>query len=231
MRGGSIASVYERRNGGGLNAGEDALAVGSHSTATANIDGHADSPHLSPVDRAAVASTNATASSDAAQSFAKVADFSFAAPPAAAPASTLVAPSVVSKPLPVPTSSAGESDAASARRGVVAPPPVAANPLAPTSATLYHISGSIRHVVETKLDPVSASLNEDDAFILDAGHTIYVFLGASSSPGERAAAGRRAAEIEANRPQADLFTVTSTDAPADFWTTLGGKAGFLTRTL
>ena len=65
-----------------------------------------------------------------------------------------------------------------------------------------------------------ASLNHGDAFILDAGATVYVWAGESASPFEKLAANLAAENLEASRNGAAKATNNIDDF---FWEKLGGE--------
>jgi len=86
---------------------------------------------------------------------------------------------------------------------------------------LLHVKkmGKTTHVIEVA--PVTKSLNEGDAFILDTGSTIYCWYGAQCSPFEKLAANLAGENIEAGRHGSSKVTIEIDDT---FWSKLGGKA-------
>mmetsp|Transcript_18738 Transcript_18738/g.29773 ORF Transcript_18738/g.29773 Transcript_18738/m.29773 type:complete len:375 (-) Transcript_18738:239-1363(-) len=92
---------------------------------------------------------------------------------------------------------------------------------------LYHLRGAKKETivcreVECKVD----SMNEGDAFILDAGLSIFIFHGKSSGIWEK----RRALDIvsgiksEVGRGKAKKIFVDTESTDKEFWDTLGGKS-------
>ena len=89
---------------------------------------------------------------------------------------------------------------------------------------LYQLVASrVDSATKTSVPAFVASLNEGDAFVADCGAKVYVFHGASCSPGERARASQEAQKIVQLRPSAAVEVVTTADAPDAFWLALGGK--------
>jgi len=86
---------------------------------------------------------------------------------------------------------------------------------------LFHIYGKARiHCEEVKL--ISDSLNDSDAFVLDGGLKIYIWLGKSSTKTEMFRSTQIANELKESRKGASVEQLNH-DGSEEFWKILGGK--------
>jgi len=86
---------------------------------------------------------------------------------------------------------------------------------------LFHIYGKIRiHCEEVKL--TCDSLNDSDAFVLDGGLIIYVWLGLKSTKTEMFRSNQIANELKETRKGASVEQLKH-DGSDEFWKILGGK--------
>ena len=93
----------------------------------------------------------------------------------------------------------------------------------PPPVRMFHVKGtSIRNTRIRQVVAAASSLNEGDAFVVDGGRTIFIFQGASCSPGERMMALQFGASIQDRRSGSKLEVIASDDAPASFWTIVSG---------
>jgi gelsolin len=84
---------------------------------------------------------------------------------------------------------------------------------------LFQIRGTGKNVKAYQVPVKVSSLHQGDVFILDAGLTIYTFIGKSSDAFERMKAAALATDIKSGRGKAKL----STNLDENFWKILGGK--------
>lgn len=90
------------------------------------------------------------------------------------------------------------------------------------SVQLFHVRGTRpENVHAVQVTPSATSLNSNDAFILDAPHHQYVWIGRGASESERERAVSIASLV--SRVERDSVIVTEADEPAEFWELLGGK--------
>lgn len=96
--------------------------------------------------------------------------------------------------------------------------------------TLQHISDAsgvteIKEVCRGKLD--KSKLNSDDAFILDAGGQVFVWLGKGSTKNEKREAMNHAVRYLENQGRGTnvpIARVLEGQEPAEFWQAFGGQA-------
>lgn len=88
---------------------------------------------------------------------------------------------------------------------------------------LYHCrkNGKQIHCFQVTLN--WKSLNEGDAFVLDAVSTVYTWNGSSCSPHERFAATEMAQKLSSSRPIPSKLVTDVKDDNISFWNLLGGK--------
>jgi len=91
---------------------------------------------------------------------------------------------------------------------------------------LLHMKG-VKKIRVTEVDLHYTSLNEGDAFLLDAGLHLYQWAGKSSGPGERTKARELATAIKSERkglPQVHVLSQGEKGEDVDaFWKALGGE--------
>ena len=81
-----------------------------------------------------------------------------------------------------------------------------------------------KHVTRSFQVPLScASLNDGDAFLLDAGNVIYTWFGTQSSPFEKERTAQVAHNLAENRHGHARVQVDVDDDNEEFWNLLGGK--------
>ncbi len=73
--------------------------------------------------------------------------------------------------------------------------------------------------IQIKEVPISkASLNSDDAFVIDGWDTLYVWIGKNSQVGEKMAADRLARKLDVDRKRKPiLYTINEGDEPKGFY--------------
>lgn len=103
------------------------------------------------------------------------------------------------------------------------------NHVEPTKYTprLLHLKGR-KNIRVTQVELKASSLNEGDAFILDAGLKIWQFQGKKAGMNEKARAAQLCTALDSERRgQAKIITFRQGDKDdddiAEFWTLLGGK--------
>lgn len=95
--------------------------------------------------------------------------------------------------------------------------------VAPTSsAKLYHVSKDGSETKTAEVPVTRDSLNQRDAFVLDAGSKIYIWCGESCSPFEKNAANTLAEQKEAE-PERCGDSKATHDIDDAFWALLGGE--------
>jgi len=90
-----------------------------------------------------------------------------------------------------------------------------------SQATLYCTSKQGEETSTNEVPCVRESLNQQDAFVLDAGAKIYVWCGEKASPFEKNAANMFAENKESEQVVEDA--VATHDIDDNFWELLGGK--------
>jgi len=96
---------------------------------------------------------------------------------------------------------------------------------ASTGAKLYHVSVTGQRTIVTQVDLSHSALNQQDAFVLDAGARVYVVCGENVSQVEKNAANVFAEGKVAERGS-DNANVTH-EVDDDFWELVGGVPDFL----
>lgn len=88
---------------------------------------------------------------------------------------------------------------------------------------LFQIHRSHRVTRSSQVPPSCSSLNDGDAFLLDAGNSVYTWFGTSCTPFEKERAAEMAHNLAENRHGHAKVEIDVGDDNPDFWDLLGGK--------
>ncbi|GFO12419.1 advillin, partial [Plakobranchus ocellatus] len=94
---------------------------------------------------------------------------------------------------------------------------------------MFHIRGTNGFNTRAmQVLPRAASLNSNDAFIIESDSKVYIWYGKGASPDERALAMNLLHFLCPDRGNADIVEVNEEEEGRDFWALLGGKEPYAT---